>query len=88
MAFPRNPKRRSASTRGIRRSRCAWMAGVRSPHVPQGLALCGYGSSMMMTASVGLFAAALAVERLVATQASLRRESQRRRGHERRDKFS
>lgn len=35
---------------------------------PQGLACAGYGSSMVMTASVGLFAAARAIERLLADQ--------------------
>ena len=36
------------------------------PHGPHGLSCAGYGSSMVMTATMGLFAAARAIERLVA----------------------
>lgn len=66
--FPRNPKRPFGidavySAEPLRLDGAA----CDLPHGPQGLACAGYGSSMMMTASVGLFAAALAVERLLAT---------------------
>lgn len=65
--FSRNPKRPFGieavySTEPLR------LAGMACelPQGPQGLACAGYGSSMMVTASFGLFAAARALERLLA----------------------
>lgn len=64
--FPRNPKRPFRveavySTEPLRYpdATCETASG------PQGLACAGYGSSMAVTASVGLFAAARAIERLL-----------------------
>ncbi len=68
--FPRNPKRPFGieavySTEPLR------LAGAACdlPHGPHGLSCAGYGSSMAVTAGVGLFAAARAVERLLAPAA-------------------
>ena len=65
--FPRNPKRPFGieavySTEPLR------LDGIACdlPHGQQGLACAGYGSSMAVTATVGLFAAARAIERLLA----------------------
>lgn len=65
--FPRNPKR-SFGIDAVYSAEPLRLDGAACdlPHGPQGLACAGYGSSMMMTASVGLFAAALAIERLLA----------------------
>jgi tRNA threonylcarbamoyladenosine dehydratase len=65
--FPRNPKR-PFGIEAVYSDEMLRLDGAACdlPHGPQGLACAGYGSSMMMTASVGLFAAARAVERLLA----------------------
>ncbi len=70
--FPRNPKR-PFGIDAVYSAEPLRLDGVACdlPHGPQGLACAGYGSSMMMTASVGLFAAALAVERLLARPAAV-----------------
>jgi len=65
--FPRNPKRPFGieavySCEPLRLDDLA----CDLPHGPQGLACAGYGSSMAVTASVGMFAAARAIERLLA----------------------
>jgi len=65
--FPRNPKRPFGieavySTEALR----TVDAACDLPHGPQGLSCAGYGSSMAVTAGVGLFAAARALERLLA----------------------
>jgi tRNA A37 threonylcarbamoyladenosine dehydratase len=65
--FPRNPKRPFGivavySCEPLRLDDLA----CDLPHGPQGLSCAGYGSSVMVTASVGLFAAARAVERILA----------------------
>ena len=64
--FPRNPKR-PFGVEAVYSSEPLRLDGGACdlPHGPQGLACAGYGSSMMMTASVGLFAAARAVELLL-----------------------
>ncbi|KON81955.1 tRNA threonylcarbamoyladenosine dehydratase [Azoarcus sp. PA01] len=68
--FPRNPKR-PFGIEAVYSSEALRLDGAACdlPHGPQGLACAGYGSSMMMTASVGLFAAARALERLLARPA-------------------
>ncbi|MCK0510540.1 tRNA threonylcarbamoyladenosine dehydratase [Aromatoleum buckelii] len=68
--FPRNPKR-PFGIEAVYSSEALRIDGAACdlPHGPQGLACAGYGSSMMMTASVGLFAAARALERLLARPA-------------------
>jgi len=65
--FPRNPKR-PFGIEAVYSDEMLRLDGAACdlPHGPQGLACAGYGSSMMMTASVGLFAASRAVERLLA----------------------
>ncbi|BAL26226.1 ThiF family adenylyltransferase [Azoarcus sp. KH32C] len=73
--FPRNPKRPFGieavySTEPLRLGDLA----CDLPHGPQGLACAGYGSSMMVTASVGLFAAARAIERLLAVPVDASKE--------------
>ncbi|NMG73770.1 tRNA threonylcarbamoyladenosine dehydratase [Aromatoleum diolicum] len=65
--FPRNPKRPFGieavySCEPLRLDDLA----CDLPHGPQGLACAGYGSSVAVTASVGMFAAARAIERLLA----------------------
>ena len=65
--FTRNPKRPFGieavySTEPLR----LLGAACDLPHGPQGLACAGYGSSMAVTAGVGMFAAARAIERLLA----------------------
>lgn len=65
--FPRNPKRTFGieavySCEPLRLDDLA----CDLPHGPQGLACAGYGSSVAVTASVGMFAAARAIERLLA----------------------
>ncbi|THF61304.1 tRNA threonylcarbamoyladenosine dehydratase [Pseudothauera rhizosphaerae] len=67
--YPRDPRRRFGIEvvyvdQPLRRPAQACGSG----RGPQGLACAGYGSSMMMTASVGLAAAARALERLLAAQ--------------------
>lgn len=64
--FPRDPRRKFGieavySCEPLRFP----VAACESGQVPQGLACAGYGSSMAMTASVGLFAAARALEHLL-----------------------
>lgn len=64
--FPRNPKRPFGiatvySTEPVHLPRATCEAGQG----PQGLACAGYGSSMVVTASVGLFATARAIEYLL-----------------------
>lgn len=64
--FPRDPRRKFAieavySCEPLRYPAVACDTG----QAPQGLACAGYGSSMAMTASVGLFAAARALEQLL-----------------------
>src|SRR5690606_39053144 len=64
--YPRDPKRKFGVTavysdEPLRRPEMACDAGG-----PQGLACAGYGSSMAVTASVGLFAAARAIDVLLA----------------------
>ena len=68
--FSRNPKR-SFGIEAVYSDETPRLDGAACdlPHGPQGLACAGYGSSMMMTAGVGLFAAARAVERLLAPPA-------------------
>lgn len=68
--FPRNPKR-PFGIEAVYSNEALRLDGAACdlPHGPQGLACAGYGSSMMMTASVGLFAAARALERLLARPA-------------------
>lgn len=65
--FPRNPKRPFGieavySCEPLHLDELA----CDLPHGPQGLACAGYGSSVAVTASVGMFAAARAIERLLA----------------------
>lgn len=74
--FPRNPKRPF----GIEAVySCEPLnnpdAACDLPQGPHGLACTGYGSSVMVTASVGMFAAARAVERLLANAVDLTPEA-------------
>jgi tRNA threonylcarbamoyladenosine dehydratase len=69
--FPRDPRRKFGievvySTEPLR-----YPVAVCAPgQAPQGLACAGYGSSVVMTASVGLFAASRVLERLAAPEPS------------------
>lgn len=65
--FPRNPKR-TFGIEAVHSTEPLRLGGLACdlPHGPQGLACAGYGSSMMVTASFGLLAAARALERLLA----------------------
>ncbi len=79
--FPRDPRRRFGieavySTEPLRYPDDACETG----RGPQGLACAGYGSSMAVTASFGLFAAARAIERVLAAgvQAAPSQQEQRR----------
>lgn len=65
--FPRNPKR-PFGIEAVYSCEPLRLEGLACdlPHGPQGLACAGYGSSMVVTASVGMFAAARAIERLLA----------------------
>lgn len=70
-AFPRDPKRRFGVL-AVYSDEPPHMPDTVCETGPQGLACAGYGSSMAVTASVGLFAAARALDALVsrATQST------------------
>lgn len=68
--FPRDPRRKFGIEAVYSVERLRYPVAACAPgQGPQGLACAGYGSSVAMTASVGLFAAARVLDRLVVQEA-------------------